>query len=1657
MYQSPLATQLQKSIYVFFLALAFAICAATSVAAEVVINEFMASNDNTLVDENGDADDWVELYNTGPTAVDIGGWFMSDDLTEPNQSQIPAGDSATIIPAGGFVIMWFDREPEQGPLHIDAKLSSGGEDIVLFDGNEIIDSHTYGEQTTDISEGRLPDGNGDFIIQGAATPGALNDPTPPASDVEAVEFSLSGGVYENQVSIELTSATGDANIFYTTDSSDPDTSDIPYTGSINITATTVIRARAFAAGINASAITTQTYLIGVDHDFMIISTSAEPDLFFHPDFGMFSLYDEDIEIDANLEIFETDGTQVINQMVETEIQGTASAGPDFLQKSLAYKAKSSLGDGDLSYPFFDSKSLEEYQSLVGRNSGQDWNMTMFRDSMVSGFVRDLDDVDGLIKKPDLDLQAYRPAVTYLNGNFYGISNLRERIDRRYIAANYGLDRNSIDFLENDAEIREGDLTAWTALLNFVRNNDLAQADNYAELTSKIDLDNFIDYNVFNVIIDNQDWPGNNTRRWRERSADGVWRWMVYDLDFTFGLNVPGSEWNSGNPESNSLNRLMTDNGFAHPAQGWATELFRAAMTNPDFETAYINRLADQMNVLFTEPRMLTRLDEFYTTYTTGSNERQKQADLYTEGWNGKIDETVASITTFIQGNGAEYPSGRIDNVRQHVVDQFDAIDGTSLLTITSNPAGAGTVSINSITLDPANQPWSGIYFNNVTIPMSARSNRGHFFSGWSQASMTQEADSSFRPESNNSNIVTANFTQGSTSTATIVLNEINYNSADASDSGDWVELFNPGSTPVDISGWYFEDESGEFFGMPQNTVIAAGGYLLLVEDSDQFLSIFPNALNHIGNFGEDPGGFGLSGKGERVTLKNAAGQLIDAVDFDDKDPWPESPDGDGDSLQLLEALLDNNLASSWTGSSPTPGISNAPNTGPAQTIAFAAINDRTVLDSDFALSATASSGLPVSFSVSGPASLNGNIVSLNGNTGTVTITANQAGNADFDPAPSISQSFTVTLADNTIIFPAIADQQLPATSISLAATASSGLNVSYSVVSGPATINGNVVSLSGDTGIVTIAATQAGNNQYVAADTVEQSFTVSAQSNVITFPAIGDQFANAGPITLNATASSGLPISYIVISGPASVFNNTLSLSGDSGTVIIRAIQSGNANTAAATPVEQSFSVAPVVVGPLTYCDARANQPWNRWINTVQLNDLNHQSDKDQYRDYTTQVANLEKGVNYPMTIISSVSWVDEAMNYKVWIDFNHNGTFENEEAVLSVANPSVGLGLLEDVANELITIPANALNGPTRMRVSLAADEQPTPCGTHNKGEVNDFTVNITGQATPVASISCPADILVNVVAPVNSHVVNWPQASASTTCPDGAVNVRQSNGLISGSTFGLGTRTISYAVNDNCSNSASCSFDVTVNQVTSSLSFDQTISNLNLATTPGGATATAIWPAPTASSNCPSGGVSVSQTTGLPSGSAFPVGNTSIEYTATDNCGNSVTSGFEVMVSQTPTGPISYCEARANQPWNAWISAVVINDLTHTSGKEQYGDFLNQTVTLSTNETAIITLTSSLSWISETLHYKIWIDYNQNGIFEEGVETALSVINPQTTLGSPSDIVTSSFTVPNSALSGTTRMRISMAWNEEPTPCGVHERGEVNDFTVNINNSSG
>jgi hypothetical protein len=148
-------------------------------SAMLYINEFLASNDTGATDENGDYDDWIEIYNAGNTPKDIGGMYFTDDLTNLTNSMIPTDDpDATTIAPGGYLIIWADKEPEQGPLHLDdVKLSGDGEEIGMIDvdGETIIDSYTFGAQTTDVSEGRMPDGGETWEFFANPTPGATNE------------------------------------------------------------------------------------------------------------------------------------------------------------------------------------------------------------------------------------------------------------------------------------------------------------------------------------------------------------------------------------------------------------------------------------------------------------------------------------------------------------------------------------------------------------------------------------------------------------------------------------------------------------------------------------------------------------------------------------------------------------------------------------------------------------------------------------------------------------------------------------------------------------------------------------------------------------------------------------------------------------------------------------------------------------------------------------------------------------------------------------------------------------------------------------------------------------------------------------------------------------------------------------------------------------------------------------------------------------------------------------------------------------------------------------------------------------------------------------------------------------------------------------------
>jgi len=961
-------------------------------AQQIYINEFMASNSSTIAD-GADYDDWVELYNAGSSSVNIGGMYLSDDLAEPTLWQIPTGNSSvTTIPAGGYLLLWFDKETDQGPLHVDAKLGSGGEDIVLTasNGTTIIDSYTFGPQIGDISEGRVGDGNSNFDFFGEPTPGASNDTDPGAPFADEPVFSINGGQFTSSISLTLS---GSGDIRYTTDGSEPTTSDPLYNGPITINSNTPIRAKAFDPPALPSPVVTNTYLFNVSHDFPIVAYTADPDEMFDPATGIYPNYTENIEIVVNAEFWEPNGTIGFNMLFESEVQGTGSASLD--QKPLALKAKSSLGSNIIPYQVFPDLPFEEHRSLTLRNSGQDWNICMFRDAMVASLVADLSDVGTIIKTPDMFMQGFRPGVMYLNGEYWGIHNIRERIDKRYLKVHFDLDDDEVDFLENKSEAKEGDLVEWDILETFLENNSLTSSSNYQYVKDRVDLDHYADYVAFNLFIDAQDWPGNNNRRWRKRAAGEKWRWISWDLDFSFGLFVPGQDWNSGNANYNTLGRMLDLGGYNWPTPDWSTLLFRRLVENDEWRDNFINRLADQINVLYTPDRINDRIDEFVATY---DSEIQQHHDRWTDGYQ-VWPQHVQKLRNFA--------NARTNVVRNNVISEFSNVNGTANITINLNPSNRGEVDWSTITIDGSDSGWSGTYFRGVQVPVRAYPDRGYILNSWSGGLSGNNPNAS-KNLTGNTNI-TANFIKGSTSTQSIVINEINYNSPDGQESGDWVELYNPNGSTVNISGWYFEDEGGSFFGIPAGTTLSPGEYLVLVEDEDQFNAIHPGVNNYIGEFGFEPRGFGLSGGGELITLKNANGVLIDEVDYDDNSPWPSAADGDGPTLQLIGPNLNNALAQSWQAIPATPGAVNIPGNSQSQTISFSSIPNKLTTDGPFTIFASASSGLAVTFNiVSGPASISGNTITLNGNTGTVTVQANQPGNGDYDPAPTVTRSFNVT-------------------------------------------------------------------------------------------------------------------------------------------------------------------------------------------------------------------------------------------------------------------------------------------------------------------------------------------------------------------------------------------------------------------------------------------------------------------------------------------------------------------------------------------------------------------------------------------------------------------------------------------------------------------------
>lgn len=431
-----------------------------------------------------------------------------------------------------------------------------------------------------------------------------------------------------------------------------------------------------------------------------------------------------------LEWFEPDGTRALSQAVLIDIQGQSSR--SFRQKSLGVKSwEDGVSPDDFRYPFFPGLTNRQGQVMLRfdhlrlANSGNDWAYTLLRDALCHV----------LAKSTRLDTLAYRPVVVYLDGEFWGIHNLREQQDPDFIAGHYGVAQDEVVICQSAGSLMEGqpgDEAHYAKLLQFVSTQDLTNPTNYTTVGQWMDIENFIAYQAAEIYYANADWPHNNIRFWRRRTAqyeptapyghDGRWRWLLFDVDLGYG-----HAWTAGVSE-NSLALAKDPNGRLGIPNHWSTLLFRRLLLNRGFRDQFINTMADLLNTSFREDRVSAVIQQMQNTVTPAMGDhiaRWRTSGESTNGWRSE----VATLRFF----GSQRPA----YVRQHLVSEF-RLGGFANLTLDAEPRGAGEFQLNTLRIhertegvSPTNSYlWRGTYFRGLPVRITAVPRPGYRFLGW---------------------------------------------------------------------------------------------------------------------------------------------------------------------------------------------------------------------------------------------------------------------------------------------------------------------------------------------------------------------------------------------------------------------------------------------------------------------------------------------------------------------------------------------------------------------------------------------------------------------------------------------------------------------------------------------------------------------------------------------------------------------------------------------------------------------------------------------------------------------------------------------------------------------------------------------------------------
>lgn len=817
----------------------------------------------------------------------------------------------------------FDPADTNNYLHTNFKISSSGETVYLYDATQnLISSLFVNSSDLNNSNGLLPDSSSNVTLFQTATPAASNNASTANSGyLLAPQLSVQSGIYNMSFTVSVSNPnTVPCELRFTTNGSDPTTASALYTGTpISVPSSRVVKVRAFAAGMLPSPIAVSTYLLNVSHHTPILSVVTNSTNLYGTS-GIFTHWELDWEKNAYVEYFDSTHQLIFSQAAGMQVDGGAGGSRSHPQHSFRVELDDPvLGSGPIDYALIPNRAYrDKYSKLYLRNGSNQYLDFPYKDACQTQCMGGASNAY---------YAAWRPVTVYINGSYFGLYELREKIDAEYLKETDDANPDSVDILTQSywgggvLRPTQGSVDDFYYDYNAFLAFDPANANFWDQADQYFDLQYYNDYIIAESWIGNVDWPWNNIKITRSDKSDYRWRFCLIDMELAFNPNG----WTDCYYDH--INFMLGQDPNIPYINIWLR-----GMQNTRFRNYFINRFADLMNTSYAVDRLLNVENSFYNQTVLD------MPDEY-ERW-GNPSQIPQQMNDFANRH-SEFQfqlMQRTDQVRTNIVTNF-GLNGLVDVTLTTVPAGAGRIQISTII--PDSLPWTGVYFDGNPVRLTAIPNQGYQFAYWSGNSVVAPPDTNISFELNIPNDTTfvAVFIIDPDA-AQLTVSEVNFHSDSTRDAGDWVEFHNIGNKAMDVSGWKFSDSVyTHVYTFPNGTIVAPDAYLVLAEDTALFHA------QHLGVPVLGPMGFGFSNSDEALLLKDFTNRTMLWMHYDDSLPWQPAADGYGRTLELRNDSADITQASSWFAGciGGSPGAAYSPC---SEQLIFSEINYKSLVTAD---------------------------------------------------------------------------------------------------------------------------------------------------------------------------------------------------------------------------------------------------------------------------------------------------------------------------------------------------------------------------------------------------------------------------------------------------------------------------------------------------------------------------------------------------------------------------------------------------------------------------------------------------------------------------------------------------------------------------------------